>query len=85
MFRRTPRGRVWTYVIARVGVWSLEITMKRLFATVGLALVLSTFVPVLTPAASSASAQEWRSRGGAATAADRDRDRGWRGQGNAGT
>jgi hypothetical protein len=62
----------------------LEITMNRLFATVGIALVLSTFVPVLTPGASSASAQEWRSRGEAASAADRDRDRGWRGQGNAG-
>jgi hypothetical protein len=84
VFRRTPRGPVRTYVVARVKVWSLEITMNRLFATVGIALVLSTVVPVLTLGASSASAQEWRSRGEAASAADRDRDRGWRGQGNAG-
>ena len=58
--------------------------MKRLFAAVGIAVALSTLVPVLDTPAGSATAQEWRSRGNAGSAADYDRDRGWRGQGNAG-
>jgi hypothetical protein len=58
--------------------------MKRLFAAVGIAVALSTLLPVFDASAGSASAQEWRSRGNADSAADRDRDRGWRGQGNAG-
>ena len=59
--------------------------MKRLFAAVGIAVALSTLLPVFDASAGSATAQEWRSRGNnAGSAADRDRDRGWRGQGNSG-
>ena len=58
--------------------------MKRLFAAVGIAVALSTLLPVFDASAGSATAQEWRSRGNAGSAADHDRDRGWRGQGNAG-
>ncbi len=58
--------------------------MKRLFAAVGIAVGLSTLLPVFDASAGSATAQEWRSRGNAGNAADRDRDRGWRGQGNSG-
>ena len=61
--------------------------MKRLFAAVGIAVALSTLLPAFDASAGSATAQEWRSRGNAGnagSAADRDRDRGWRGQGNAG-
>jgi hypothetical protein len=59
--------------------------MKRVFAAVGIAIALSAFVPFFVTTETSAVAQEWRSRADAARAADRDRDRGWRGQGNAGT
>jgi hypothetical protein len=55
--------------------------MKRLSAAVGIAVALSTLLPVFDTSAGSATAQEWRSRGNAGSAA---RDRGWRGQGNSG-
>lgn len=58
--------------------------MQRLFAAVGIAIAFSTLLPVFDTSAGSATSQEWRSRGNAGSAADRDRDRGWRGQGNAG-
>jgi hypothetical protein len=59
--------------------------MKRVFVAVGIATTLSVFAPFVPTTEASAIAQEWRSRADAARAADRDRDRGWRGQGNAGT
>ena len=56
--------------------------MHRLLAIVGVALVLAASVPLVLE--SPAQAQGWRAGSDRGSAANRDGDRGWRGQGNSG-